>query len=73
MAVATTVVLDPIAVDAVAVDAGAVKRPALVVGSLSTAEDGTYQALISDLQSSRQVDKQLVDRLVDNGEFQPFE
>lgn len=68
MAVATTVAADPVAVDAVAA-----KRPALVVGSLSTAEDGTYQALISDLESSRQVDKQLLDRLVDNGEFQPFE
>lgn len=63
MAVAT-VAADPIAVDAVAVN-----RRALVVGSLSTAGDGRYQALISDLESSRQVDKQLLDRLVDNGEF----
>ena len=63
MAVAT-VAADPIAVDAVAV-----KRRALVVGSLSTAGDGRYQALISDLESSWQVDKQLLDRLVDNGEF----
>lgn len=61
MPVATTVAADPIAVGAVAV-----KRPAIVIGSLSTAEDGTYQALISDLQSSRQVDRQLLDRLVDN-------
>lgn len=64
MAVATIVAADPIAVDAVAV-----KRRALVVGSLSTAGDGRYQALISDLESSWQVDKQLLDRLVDNGEF----
>ncbi|PPR03858.1 hypothetical protein CVT26_000856 [Gymnopilus dilepis] len=41
------------------------KGPALVIGSLSTAEDGKYQALISELEPSRQVDKQLLDRIVD--------
>lgn len=44
-----------------------IKGPALVVGSLSTAQHGQYQALISELESSRKVDKQLLDRLVDQG------
>ena len=43
------------------------KGPALVIGSLKTAEDGTYQSLISDLESSRSVEKQLLDRIVDEG------
>ncbi|KAJ6539078.1 cytokine-induced anti-apoptosis inhibitor 1, Fe-S biogenesis-domain-containing protein [Mycena capillaripes] len=41
------------------------KGPALVIGSLSMAQDGKYQSLISDLESSRKVDKQMLDRLVD--------
>jgi len=41
------------------------KGSALVIGSLSTAENGKYQALISELEPSRQVDKQLLDRIVD--------
>ncbi|KAF8901662.1 cytokine-induced anti-apoptosis inhibitor 1, Fe-S biogenesis-domain-containing protein [Gymnopilus junonius] len=41
------------------------KGAALVIGSLSTAEDGKYQALISDLEPTRHVDKQLLDRIVD--------
>jgi hypothetical protein len=44
------------------------KGPALVIGSLSTAQDGSYQALITDLEATRRVDKQLLDRLVDDGE-----
>lgn len=43
------------------------KGPALVIGSLTTATDGKYQAIISELESSRQVEKQLLDRLVDGG------
>lgn len=43
------------------------KGPALVIGSLTTAEDGKYQSLISDLQSTRNVDRLLLDRLVDEG------
>jgi len=43
------------------------KGAALVIGSLSTAQDGKYQALISELESTRTVDKQLLDRLVDEG------
>ncbi|KAH9482416.1 electron carrier [Psilocybe cubensis] len=41
------------------------KGPALVIGSLSTAQDGRYQALVSELEPTRRVDKQLLDRLVD--------
>ncbi|KAJ7276125.1 cytokine-induced anti-apoptosis inhibitor 1, Fe-S biogenesis-domain-containing protein [Mycena haematopus] len=41
------------------------KGPALVIGSLSTAQDGKYQSLISDLESSRTVHKQILDRIVD--------
>ncbi|KAJ7179391.1 Fe-S cluster assembly protein DRE2 [Mycena filopes] len=41
------------------------KGPALAIGSLRTAQDGRYQSLISDLESSRKVDKQMLDRLVD--------
>ncbi|KAJ7499200.1 Fe-S cluster assembly protein DRE2 [Mycena latifolia] len=41
------------------------KGPALAIGSLSTAQDGQYQALVSDLESARKVDKQMLDRLVD--------
>ncbi|KAH8830649.1 cytokine-induced anti-apoptosis inhibitor 1, Fe-S biogenesis-domain-containing protein [Flagelloscypha sp. PMI_526] len=42
-----------------------VEGPALVIGSLSTASDGSYQALIQDLEHTRPVDRQLLDRLVD--------
>lgn len=41
------------------------KGPSLVIGSLSTAQDGKYQAVISDLQNSRTVERLLLDRLVD--------
>lgn len=44
------------------------KGPALVIGSLSTAQDGSYQALITDLEATRRVDKQLLDRLVDDSQ-----
>jgi anamorsin len=43
------------------------KGPALVIGSLATAQDGKYQTLISQLETSRHVDRLLVDRLVDGG------
>ncbi|KAJ7638570.1 cytokine-induced anti-apoptosis inhibitor 1, Fe-S biogenesis-domain-containing protein [Roridomyces roridus] len=45
------------------------KGPALAIGSLSTAQDGKYQSLVSDLESSRKVDKQMLDRLVDQATF----
>ncbi|KAJ7667736.1 Fe-S cluster assembly protein DRE2 [Mycena polygramma] len=35
------------------------------VAAVPTAQDGKYQSLISDLESSRRVDKQMLDRLVD--------
>ncbi|KAG5654071.1 electron carrier [Sphagnurus paluster] len=41
------------------------KGSALAVGSLSTAEDGKYQSLISNLEANRQVDRLLLDRLID--------
>jgi len=44
-----------------------VKGPALAIGSLSTAEDGKYQSLISELETTRNVHRQMLDRLVDNG------
>ncbi|KAG6903340.1 electron carrier [Termitomyces sp. Mi166 len=55
---------------AVSLDAGSSaasssKGPALAIGSLSTAGDGKYQSLISELEATRQVDRLLLDRLVD--------
>jgi len=44
-------------------------RSALAIGSLSTAQDGKYQSLISNLQSFRTVDRQMLDRLVDGATF----
>lgn len=43
----------------------AVKGPALAIGSLSTAQDGKYQSMINDLEGSRTVERQMLDRLVD--------
>jgi len=48
-----------------------VKAPALAIGSLSTAQDGKYQSLISELEGTRQVEKQLLDRLIDQAIFLP--
>ncbi|KAF9475932.1 Fe-S cluster assembly protein DRE2 [Pholiota conissans] len=45
------------------------KGPALVIGSLSTAGDGKYQALVSELEPTRSVEKQLLDRIVDEATF----
>jgi len=44
------------------------KALALVVGSLTTAQDGIYQSLIRDLETSSTVERQLIDRLMDGGE-----
>jgi hypothetical protein len=41
--------------------------PALAIGSLSTAKDGKYQSLISELEKERQVERQMLDRLMDGG------
>lgn len=43
------------------------KGPALVIGSLATAEDGKYQSLVSSYDESRHVEKQMLDRLLDGG------
>jgi len=45
------------------------KPLALAIGSLSTAQDGKYQSLISELEGTRQVEKQLLDRLIDQATF----
>ncbi|KAF5393765.1 hypothetical protein D9757_000266 [Collybiopsis confluens] len=41
------------------------KGPALAIGTLLTAQDGKYQELIADLEGSRTVERQMLDRLVD--------
>jgi len=41
------------------------KGPALVIGSLSTARDGKYQRIVSELEATRQVERQMLDRLLD--------
>jgi len=44
-----------------------IERRSLVVGSLTTARDGSYQSLISDLAAhGEEVEKHLLDRIVDN-------
>lgn len=42
--------------------------PVLAVGSLSTASSGTYQSLVTNLQSHGKVERQMLDRLLDGGE-----
>ncbi|KAL4241952.1 Fe-S cluster assembly protein DRE2 [Abortiporus biennis] len=42
-----------------------IKGPALVIGSPHTAEDGKYQSLIKQLEETRRVDRQMLDRLLD--------
>lgn len=44
------------------------KGPALAIGSPATAQDGQYQALVTDLEASRHVEKQMLDRIVDQGD-----
>ena len=44
----------------------------MVIGSLSTAEDGKYQHLVSELEATRQVERQLLDRLLDRGNVSRF-
>ncbi|EPQ59391.1 DUF689-domain-containing protein [Gloeophyllum trabeum ATCC 11539] len=41
------------------------KGPALAIGSLATAQDGKFQSLVSDLEANRQVDRQMLDRLLE--------
>lgn len=51
------------------VDTAVTKGPALAIGSLTTAQDGKYQSLISTLEENRQVERQMLDRLMDGGEL----
>lgn len=44
----------------------------LVVGSPSAAGDGSYQALITELSSVGTVENEMVDRIVDAGQFLPL-
>src|SRR5882757_8710545 len=48
------------------------KGPALVIGSLSTAQDGKYQRVVSELEATRQVERQMLDRLLDRGNMPGF-
>lgn len=53
----------------------ATKGPALAIGSLTTAQDGKYQTLITYLEqgtTSRVVEKQMVDRLIDGGSLSDY-
>jgi len=47
--------------------------PTLVIGSPSTAQDGTYPSLISELErdsaDAGEVERQMLDRILDGGEF----
>ena len=43
------------------------KGPALAIGSPATALDGTYQTTITDLEATRDVEKHMLDRLLDGG------
>ncbi|GBE79643.1 DUF689-domain-containing protein [Sparassis latifolia] len=42
-----------------------IKGPALAIGSPATAADGKYQLLITSLEETRRVERQMVDRLLD--------
>jgi hypothetical protein len=43
------------------------KGNALAIGSLSTAQDGKYQSLITHLEENRHVERHMLDRLMDGG------
>lgn len=45
-----------------------VKGAALAIGSPSTAADGKYQSLVSSLESTRKVERYMLDRLLDGGQ-----
>lgn len=46
-----------------------VQGPALAIGSPATAQDGKYQSLITSLGQSREVERHMVDRLLDGGAY----
>ena len=43
--------------------------PVLAIGSPATAQDGKYQSLITSLGQSREVERHMVDRLLDGGVY----
>lgn len=45
------------------------RGPALAIGSPATAQDGKYQSLITSLEDSREVERHMVDRLLDGGMY----
>ncbi|EJF61149.1 cytokine-induced anti-apoptosis inhibitor 1, Fe-S biogenesis-domain-containing protein [Dichomitus squalens] len=47
------------------------RGPALAIGSPATAQDGKYQALITSLADSREVERHMVDRLLDGATTLP--
>ncbi|KAI0723196.1 DUF689-domain-containing protein [Earliella scabrosa] len=47
------------------------KGTALAIGSPATAQDGKYQSLITSLEESRQVERHMVDRLLDGATTLP--
>lgn len=47
--------------------AAPLKGAALAIGSPSTAGDGRYQSLVSDLEATRKVERYMLDRLLDGG------
>ncbi|RDX55512.1 DUF689-domain-containing protein [Polyporus arcularius HHB13444] len=47
------------------------KGPALAIGSPATAQDGQYQSLVTSLEQSRQVERHMVDRLLDGATILP--
>lgn len=48
------------------------KAPALVLGTPATAQDGSYQRTISELEQSRTVEKLMLDRLLEGGSCTVF-
>lgn len=47
------------------------KKPTLVIGSLLTAQSGQYQSVL-ELLDHRDLERQLVDRITDGGEYTLF-
>ncbi|KAI0774176.1 DUF689-domain-containing protein [Fomes fomentarius] len=47
------------------------KGPTLAIGSPATAQDGKYQSLIKSLEESREVERHMVDRLLDGATTLP--
>jgi hypothetical protein len=67
----TAVYSTPVTSTALTADGVSSRRPVLAIGSLVTAEDGKYQSLIQSLEKNMQVERQMLDRLMDGGGFYP--